>query len=317
MFNSFPDSGTVLTNQRLTAPAAPTGSPTISSLFLDTGGSLAIGAGNTIQLRSGNLIMAAGTAITGSAGTLSSFADSFFIYVGPGTSATFGTNIIAGSTQAFAKTGPGSLDLTAAITGASAPVNYAVQRGTLRFATGGSIPTTAAVSVDAGATLDINGTGSVFEVASLNGLGNVQLGSTAGTVLRVSPGTNVTSFFGGAISGTGSFEKAGAGIFEFTSNSYSGPITLSAGTLRFGGQSSSALPIPMVSGGTISAADGTTLSLVSVQDFQRPLDISQGRLNWFRHYRTYFAGDITSQQPDQCGRQQDAGFGAERHKLAA
>src|SRR5205823_7488515 len=130
------------------------------------------------------------------------------------------------------------------------PGTYAVQRGTLQLGAGGSVPTTSIVNVDAGATFDVNGTGAVVEIATLNGLGTVQLGASAATVLRVSGGG--VSNFGGTITGLGSLEKSGAGTFEFAHTaSYTGPVTLTAGTLRWGEVSGSTPLIPVVSGGTI------------------------------------------------------------------
>src|SRR4029079_6677007 len=65
--------------------------------------------------------------------------------------------------------------------------------------------------------------------------------------------------------------------FEFAPTaSYSGPIILSTGTLRFGGDSGRSVLVPSVSGGAITAADGTTIAIQNVQDFQRAIDISQG-----------------------------------------
>ena len=272
--NAFPNAGVVTTNHRQTAAAAPTGSPTVNSLFLDTGGSLAITAGNTVTLTSGTLMMAGGTSTTG--GSLSTpAATDLSVYVGAGGVASLGSNInLATAARTFAKTGPGALDLTAAITGPVAPGTFAIQRGSMRL-NGGSIPIASIVNVDAGATFDINGTGGVVEIAAINGLGSVQLGSTAGTVLRVS-GTG-TSVFGGTIAGTGAVEKSGTGILEFahTAN-YTGPITLTAGTVRWGDLNGNTPLMASVTGGTITAADGTTITEVNVMDFARPIDINVG-----------------------------------------
>jgi fibronectin-binding autotransporter adhesin len=277
--NAFPDSVTVTTNHRQTAAAAPTGSPTVNSLFLDTGGSLTIGNGNTVTLTSGMMVMAGGTSVTG--GLLAAAGDTdLSIYVGSGTS-TLGSDIILSSSalpainRTIAKTGPGTLSLTAPTTLLGVGT-VAIQRGTFRLGTGGSVPAATNISVDAGATFDVNGTGATVAIGKLVGLGTVQLGSNAGTVLQVNVSTTAPMpVFGGTIAGTGSIEKAGAGTMEFgpTAN-YAGPITLTAGQVLFGDPSGFSPVIPVVAGSAITAADGTTISFVGVQDFQRPININ-------------------------------------------
>src|SRR5207253_10917656 len=130
--NAVPDTGTVTTNHRQTAPAAPTGSPSINALFLDTGGSLAIAPGNFVTLTSGTLIAAGGTSITGSAGALQTPATTdLSVYVGPGANATIGAPINLGSAgRVLAKAGPGTLELTTG-PGTAPPGTFSVQRGTL------------------------------------------------------------------------------------------------------------------------------------------------------------------------------------------
>jgi fibronectin-binding autotransporter adhesin len=283
--NAFPDSGTVTTNHRQTTAAAPAGSPTINALFLDTGGSLTIANGNTVTLTSGTLVMAGGTSITG--GILAAATDSdLSLYVGPGT-ATLGSDVATSSsalpaiTRTLAKTGPGTLVLTSVIGGAagSPPGTIAIQRGTLRLGAGSILPPTINVSVDAGATFDLNSPGATVTINRLVGLGTVQLGSAAGTDLQVTvPSTAPsTAVFGGTILGAGTIEKVGPGTLEFGSTAnYAGPITLTAGTLQFGDPSGFAPNIPSVAGSAITAADGTTITYSAVQNFARPININVG-----------------------------------------
>jgi autotransporter-associated beta strand protein len=300
--NAIPDSGVATSNHRQTAPAGPSGSPTINSLFLDTGGSLAIAPGNQVTLTSGTLLMAGGTSISGAGAMAAPAATDLSVYVGAGANATLGTDVqLASSGRVLAKAGPGTLELTAAISATAPPATIAVQRGTFRLGTGGSIPAASIVSVDGGATFDVNGAGSVVEVARLSGLGAVQLGSTSGTVLRVNTPSAANMIFGGTITGTGSFEKAGAGTFSFGATaSFAGPITFSAGFLNIGEGVSFSPIIPVVAGGAITMADGTDLSVINVQDFQRSIVVNVGTstgtaiLDTFSGFgTTRFSGPIT------------------------
>jgi autotransporter-associated beta strand protein len=278
--NSFPDAGTVTTNHRQTAAAMPAGSPTVNSLFLDTGGSLTIAAGNTVTINSGTVLMAGGTSITG--GNLAAATDQdLAIYVGSGT-ATFGSDLAltssAGNARTFAKTGPGTLTITGPITGGSLPPGtIAVQRGTLQLGAGGSLPTSVALRIDTGATFDLNSIGSAVEVSQLSGLGNVTLGTNTATVFRVNAPSGANMIYGGTVSGTGTFEKAGAGALQLTPTAnVAVPITLSGGTLQFGDFLSPSPVIPVVSGPAVSMGDGTTVVVTSVQDFQRALNVNVG-----------------------------------------
>jgi autotransporter-associated beta strand protein len=274
-----PDSNSGL-NVRLTAATASSMTPTINSLFTDVGGSLAISPGTFLTINSGTIAMAGGTSITG--GTITSPPDiDIAIYVGAGT-ATFGSDVSSSSVllpvlnRTIAKAGPGTLSLTTNLT-ASGIGTLAIQRGTFQLGAGGSLPTTMNVFVDSGATFDLNSPGTTVAINRLAGLGTVQLGTNAGTVLQISP-ANYTSVFGGTIAGTGTLQIAGSGTFEFgPTYSYSGPITLNGGTLQFNDSNSGFGPtLPTVTGGAITAADGTTISYYGIQDFQRAININVG-----------------------------------------
>lgn len=297
--NAFPDSTVTVQNARLSAAAAPTGSSAVNSLFVNTGGSLTIGAANTSTVTSGTIIMAGGTSISG--GTLArTGSGAISIYVGTGT-ATLASELNTGGTaNTLAKAGPGTLELTGSLGATNAPATIAIQRGTFRLGSGAAIPAGTVVNAAAGATFDVNGTGGIIDVGAVNGLGTVTLGTTAGTVLRIGTG-NATSFFGGTISGTGSLEKIGTGTLRFSATtSYAGPITLTAGTLAFGNGSTDSQRWPVAAGGAITAADGTTISVQAVEDFARPINANVGAavgtvtLNMFGGVggNTRFSGDI-------------------------
>ncbi len=283
--NTSPDIGSATANYRLTTAAMSSASPTANALFLDTGGSLTIAGGTTVTLTSGTMVTAGGTSITG--GTIAAATDNdLAIYVGTGT-ATLGSDVATSSSaipavaRTLAKTGPGTLVLTTVIgaTSGSPPGTIAIQRGTLRLGAGGGLPTTANVSVDAGATFDLNSPGTTVTINRLVGLGTVLLGSNASTDLQVTvPSTAPsTAVFGGTITGSGTVEKVGPGTLEFgPSASYTGPITLTAGTLQFGDPSGFAVLVPSVAGSAIAAADGTSIAFSAIQNFARPININVG-----------------------------------------
>src|SRR5262249_10682146 len=177
------------------------------------------------------------------------------IYVGAGT-ATLGSDVQLSSSalpatpRTLAKTGPGTLVLTVplSLTNTTPAGALAIQRGTFRLGTGGSLPTSTNVIVDAGATFDVNGTGTPVDIARLVGLGTVQLGTNPATVLRVTVPSGFTTVFGGTITGSGGFTKQGAGTFEFGPTfNYTGPITyIGPGFMQFGDGGTLSPVIPVV-----------------------------------------------------------------------
>jgi fibronectin-binding autotransporter adhesin len=300
----LPDAGIGTSNMRITTAVASSANPTVNALHVDVGGSLAITAGSTVTLNSGTMLMAGGTSVTG--GALAAASDNdLSIYVGAGT-ATLGSDVVLTSSnlpatpRTLAKAGPGTLTLTAplSLTSASVAGALAIQRGTVRLGAGGSLPASTNVVVDAGATFDVNGTGATVNIGRLVGLGTVQLGSNAATVLQVNTPSGFTAIFGGTITGSGTFAKAGVGTFEFgpTAN-FTGPINYTAGFLQFGDASSLSPIIPVVAGGTITMAAGTDISIIGVQDFQRPINVTAGTaiIDNFSNLgsTTRFSGGIT------------------------
>jgi autotransporter-associated beta strand protein len=283
--NGSPDAGTSTSNIRLTVGTVSNAGPSINSLFVDTGGALNItGAGVTIN--SGTVMMAGGTSIVGSSLVAPQDGD-LALYVGPGT-ATLGSDVLLASSglppigRTLAKTGPGTLVLTTSLSMGNPAGTVAVQRGVFQLGAGGGIPALANVSVDAGATFDLNSPGTTVSIQRLVGLGTVLLGSSTASNLQINvPSTAPsTAVFGGTISGAGSIEKIGPGTFEFgpTAN-FTGPITLTAGTLQFDDLNGFAPLVPTVAGAAITAADGTTITFSNVQNFQRPVNATVGNTN--------------------------------------
>ena len=140
------------------------------------------------------------------------------------------------STNDAVKFGAGTLTLAQEVFGSK---GLTVGGGTLRFGVTNSY--TGGTAVDAGATLDLNGTSQNF--SALNGAGMV-VNDNSGTSLA----TVESGRFSGSIrdhnSGTGivALTKTTGGTFTLTgANTYTGPTTISAGTLRLEGTTASAL----------------------------------------------------------------------------
>jgi autotransporter-associated beta strand protein len=100
-----------------------------------------------------------------------------------------------------------------------------ISGGVVQFGATGSLPPTSAVTVNSGATLDLNNFNET--IASLAGAGNVTLGSGNLTL-----GNSSATTFSGVISGTGSLFKVGTATLTLSGiNTWSGGATISAGSI--------------------------------------------------------------------------------------
>ncbi|RDJ25531.1 hypothetical protein DWE98_12510 [Bosea caraganae] len=205
----------------LTGTNGYTGGTTIA------GGTLSVSADANLGDAAGALTFTGGTlATTASFGMVRSvrLTGAGGVDVATGTQLQLGGPVSgAGS---VAKLGAGTLVLSGAssYTGATS-----VQAGTLRAGAIGAFAPASAVTLDAGAALDLAG----FDqsIASLEGAGDVTLG--AGTLTLGSNGQSTA--FSGAISGSGGLAKTGSGAFTLSgSTSYTGATQVQAGTLRAG-----------------------------------------------------------------------------------
>ncbi len=101
-----------------------------------------------------------------------------------------------------------------------------VDAGTLRLGASNVLSNLTAVSVSSGATFDLNGNSDT--VASLDGAGNVTLGSGTLTVAA----NSTTHTFSGVASGTGGLTKSGTSAWNLTgANTYTGATTITGGNL--------------------------------------------------------------------------------------
>lgn len=168
-------------------------------------------------------------------------------------SSTTFSGMVSG-TGGLTKTGSGIFTLSGAnaYTGATA-----ITAGTLRLSVAGGIPATSTVSVESGATFDLNNFNAA--IGSLSGTGSVTLGS--GTL--TTGGDHTSTSFSGLISGTGGLTKTGSGVFTLSgSHTFTGITSVTSGVLAV--QNFSALG--GVSGGTVvtSGAELRLLGGISV-----------------------------------------------------
>src|SRR5262249_9204969 len=122
----------------------------------------------------------------------------------------------------------------------------------------GSLPSTTNVTITSGAALDLNG--AVQQIGSLTGSAGSAVTLGSGQLTVNSP---ASTQFDGAISGSGgSLVKQGAGTLTLAgANSYSGPTTVSGGTLRVNGLMSGAVT---VNSGCVLGGAGTIGGLVTI-----------------------------------------------------
>jgi fibronectin-binding autotransporter adhesin len=192
----------------------------------------------------------------------------------PGAALTL-SGVISGS-GAFTKDGPGTLVLSGTNTN-TGPTTIAA--GTLAVAANERIANGSALTIAAGATLDLTngGTGNFSEtVSSLAGAGAVTLGS--GTLTS---GGAATSTYSGVITGTGSLAKTGAGTLIVTgTHAYTGGTTVTGGTLDASGGSiaastgpmavsnaGSAVAAPQVNPSTLTVGAGASVRLTNADGF--------------------------------------------------
>jgi autotransporter-associated beta strand protein len=150
------------------------------------------------------------------------------------------------------KTGIGTLTISGAnsYTGGTF-----INEGILRLASGASLPTTGALTVNDG-RLDLNGND--VTVASLAGRGGtIELGAQTLTVAG-----NRSTSFGGSITGTGGLMKTGDGLLNLTgANTYTGPTSVTNGLLAVNGSITS--DVTVGPGGSLGGAGTISGSVIN------------------------------------------------------
>lgn len=208
-------------NLTVTGSADTTANGAISGAgaLVKTGtGTLTLSGANTY---SGGTTVSAGSLRGSSTSLQGNIANSGAVVFDQASTGTY-TGVISGS-GSFAKDGAGTLTLGAAQTFSGATT---INAGQLTLGVANALNDSTAVTVGAGATLQLAGGNET--VGAIAGAGAIALG----TATLTSGGTNTSTTFDGAISGTGGLVKTGSGTLTLTgANTYSGGTTVSAGTL--------------------------------------------------------------------------------------
>jgi autotransporter-associated beta strand protein len=162
------------------------------------------------------------------------------LHVGGNNAATIFSGVISGANGFVFKEGSGTFILT----GANSYAQTVINAGTLRVGAAGAMPAGGAVSVETGATFDVNNL--VVAIGALGGSGKVSLGSGA---LHTGVGSNAYVNFSGVLSGSGDLYKEGAGTLALSSaNSYTGATYVNDGTLLVNGSLSASSSVVVGSG---------------------------------------------------------------------
>jgi autotransporter-associated beta strand protein len=233
---------------------------TFASLSGDPGAKLILGSGSggTLTVGDNSLFYPSTTFAGNISGTGSLIANE------PGTLTLTGTNSYTGN---LIVDGPGMLILTG--TNSYTGYTQVVNQGTLQMGTSNALPLPTAVTVEAGAALDLNNYDT--QMGSLAGAGAVTLGF--GTLFTGADNSDTT--FSGAISGSGDVHKLGTGVWTLAGNSnYTGTTWADNGTLIVDGSLSASSvtvgPGTLEGLGTVLAVDVQNLGTIIPGDPGQP-----------------------------------------------
>lgn len=173
----------------------------------------------------------------------------------PGSNAalTLGALTDGGTARTITKTGAGALTLATSATSLVTSTAVNLQAGNINLNHANALGALSNVTISSGATLAV-GTSVNATFGALNGTGSITLG---GNTLTIGTSNNLTSSFGGTISGTnGKLVKNGAGTLTLTSaHTYTGGTTISGGRVRANNSTGSAFGT-----GAVTVQLNTTLS---------------------------------------------------------
>jgi fibronectin-binding autotransporter adhesin len=238
------NAGTLELNNNSFSFADLSGTGTIGNYGTTTASTITVGSDNTSTSYGGKLIdsTTAGTASLG------------LTKIGTGTLTLGGVNTYSGGTIVSA----GTLKATVATIGGSTP-------------TSGSFGINSAVTVNGGATLDLNGLNETLgSLADNAGSGGVVTSTGPSAASLIVGGNNSSTSFAGTIqdgAGFVSVAKAGTGTWAISgNNTYSGGTTVSGGALlanNIAGSATGSGAIFVNGGGTLGG-NGTVTSIIRV-----------------------------------------------------
>jgi fibronectin-binding autotransporter adhesin len=226
------------------------------------GGLVTLGAATTISSDSGTLNLTNAGTITGPTFGLT--------LAGAGNGSL--ASAIGTTTGSLTKNGTGAWSVSGASTYSGTTT---INAGKLQLGASNALPSGTAVTIASGATFDVNSL--TQTVGSIAGAGSITLGTgslTAG-------GNNTSTTFGGSLTGTGTFTKAGTGTLSLSSSiSFGGTMVLSSGTLQLSGTTLTLGTLNITGNSVIDFAGasaslnvtnlfiqaGSTLSIINWQD---------------------------------------------------
>ncbi len=176
------------------------------------------------------------------------------------TGSTATVNSLINSTMGLYKAGAGTLVVGNGANAYTGPT--VVRAGTLTVGASNAIPNSTALTVENGATFDLNNY--TASVGVLTGSGTLRLG---GGTLTAGSGNVSSTFSGSFASGdTGTFAKTGTGTLTLGSgvSLAGGNLTLSGGTFSLGGFSSDFNSLMVTSNSILDFSGVSTLNLASL-----------------------------------------------------
>ena len=144
------------------------------------------------------------------------------------------------------KTGAGTMRISSANTSVN---NVTVNQGILRYGGVGGVSNTTTLTVNNGATLDMNGFADTIASVSSDA-GNTTGSFLQGFAALTLSAPSGTATFAGTVTGTGMLTKTGGGTQVLSGNNTLGPVAVNGGALLFNGTNTT---------GTITVGNGGTV----------------------------------------------------------
>ncbi|MBS1187140.1 MAG: hypothetical protein H6R04_1158, partial [Burkholderiaceae bacterium] len=234
-----------------------TGATTVNAgtLALANGSALSDSSAVTVATGAGMTLYASETigSLAGSGNV--SITASHTLTTGGNNASTVFSGQISSPFGGLVKAGTGTLMLSGTNTYAGATT---INGGTLELSGGQAVANSSAVTVAAGATLQLDSSETIGSLAGSGG--TVSLGASALTL----GGDNSSTVFIGAINGSGELTKVGTGTLTlYGANTYTGATVISFGKLMLNGSLNSAI---RVDGGAVLDGSGSTSGAVTVQN---------------------------------------------------